>query len=1505
MCPARSISVIFRNMLRKITRIFLKYSAWLLFSLLLLLGLFLLSVQTFAFQSWLGKQTASYLGSELGTTVEIKRVELEFFRKANLRQVLILDKRSDTLFYGDILAEFSNFDYSGAKLNIDKVVLHNSTAKVIQYKNEHDYNFAFISDYFKSNDTTVSTSQAWRINYGMLKFSDVHLVYKIEKDSVIAAKGVDFEDIEIRHLHGLVKRFQINNDTIKLIAQGLRFNEKSGLEVNEISGAMAIHAKLMRFRALKLQTPYSNLKTDLQFETDGWKDYNDFVNKVVMTASIYDSSQVRIRDIAYFAPELLGLPQTVALAGQVKGTVSDLQLKHFVLHTGKHSGFIGDLHISGLPDINNTYLHLRAKELCSHYADLIEIPLYPFNEGKLLEIPTTLANLGRVSFKGTFDGFLNDFTTYGTFKTGIGTVYTDLSLQLPENTKNTAYKGTIRTEQFDLGTLLGQSDFNQLNIDLKLNGTGFEPQDIDAEVSGLVSTLRYNNYLYSTISLNGTFNEQVFNGLLSSKDPNADFDFNGSISFKNKMPQMDFISTLNRLNLQALHFTNSQDSGALSSQIIITLAGDNINNLSGSINFDNTRYKTKTQTYKLSTFDIQAEQNPSEKKIRLSSEYLNATVLGHYKVENLLPAFKQMLHAYFPALTEAPGKHSYSDDIDVYLKIKKFNVIHDLFLPDLMLSNNTMFEGHFKAADNKLNAQFSSPLTNYANNVFRDLVVILNQSDSLMLAEASGKALNITDSLALENFNFQAKGRDSILHYAIDWDNLHAPKNKGELSGSILLGNKAIVVNNQILNLAITDSVWQQTAPASISFYSSGEIAFTPLTIAHSTQSVAIAGIYSKNEHDSLNLSVNNLILQQFNHALKYFNTKLEGTANGRVSIGSAGANRVFNGNLKLQDLRLNDNEIGELMVHTLYHSDQNFVSLDGYTSLGIKDEFGNAFKNIKFNGVYELEKKDENINIDFSAYPANIRILNPFLTDILTIEKGFINGEGKIHGNPDDIRLDGKFKLFNSEIKVDYTNVVYNIKGGEIEIMPDQIRFSDLGMLEKGLKTGAQGLINGNIFHRKFSNWQLDFDISYRNMLVLNTTEKENNLFYGKLYGTGNVGIWGYVDKLHMQIIDTTTKNSKFILPLDGPAEIDENDFVHFVKHDTSKPAPPKTLSGFELSMMLRATPEATAQIIIDKKTGDMLNVQGTGDLNLSLNTLGKFEMLGEYKIKNGNYLFTLENIINKKFDIESGSSISWSGDPYNADIDVVTNYRQRASVATLLNDSTFKARTQVDCKLKISDKLFSPNIQFDIEFPNLDATAKSRIASILSDETELNRQVFSFLLFRGFVTPLIYSGSTQGGVTAGGAAANTGSELLSNRVTEFLNTYVGALSGLKDLELGLNYRPGSTTANESVDLVLSKQFMDNRISVDGNFGVNQNSQKSNSLIGDVNVDYKLTSDGRYRLKGFNRSNDNTQIATAGGPYTQGIGFFYRVEFNTLEDLYRSFLGKKGKAKTSTSSTN
>jgi hypothetical protein len=1335
------------------------------------------------------------------------------------------------------------------------------------------------------------------VEFGGLELDNMNFVYRREKFAGLTAPQINFDDIVVRKASGRFSGIRIDADTIHFTTHGLSASEQSGFVLSSLDCSAKVSERGLSCRNVELVTPRSHVKTDFDFSYADWEDYQDFINKVRIDGSVSDSSYVDFRDIAAFTSELNGLQALVTFSGKVKGTVTELSLRSFKLAYGRDTRFAGNADLSGLPDFKSSFLHFDAKELSTSYADLVTLPDYPFDRGEKIQLPSMLARLGRVSYRGKFDGFITDFTTYGRFTTALGNVSTRLSVQAGEKDE-VRYQGRIAAEGFDLGRLLGQKDFNKLVFEGEVKGRGLGISTLDAQMEGRVSSLNYNGYTYRDIIVNGTVNEKIFNGLVVSRDPNADFDFNGTIDFNRKVPEMDFISTINRLRLRELGFTNRADSGMLSSQILINIRGDNIDNLSGQVHFDNTVYKTTSKIYKLSTLNVQLDQQEPEKKINLSSAYLNAFVHGSFNLTNLEPAFKQFLFHYYPTFFKKPvSQKRFTDALDFRIIVKKFNTINELFVPDVMFSPNTIVEGNFDAGENKLNLQMTSSKASYKSIVANELVFIINESQNTVLAEASGKSLALSDSIHMENFNFSVNSIDKNSRYHFDWDNLHTPRHRGEIVGSVAFDKDNFRLTNEKLLVYVNDSAWQQSRSASLVIDKSGSIEVDSLAITSSGQHISARGRISDAAEDSLMIRVDNLGLTQFNPLLRMVKLDLKGVMNGNITLSNPKKNFIFRGDLGLSGLVVNTNTIGELSVKTAYSAGDKKISLDGYTSLGITDASGAQVKNITFTGSYYPSRKDESLDIDFSASPANLKILNPYLEGIMTINDAFVNGSGKIHGTPANILIDGKFRLWNSEVRVDYTNVTYRATG-DIEVMPDQIRFSDILLREKGTKAAPQGTVNGNIFHRNFDRMQLDYDITYRRMLVMNTTEKDNSTFYGKIYGTGNVGIYGFISDLHMVVVDTTTRGSRFILPLDGPAEIGENDFIHFVKKDTVKTKKNSTLTGFSLDMSIHATPEAQAQIILDKQHGDMLSVQGQGDLNLRINTLGKFEMFGDYIITDGDYLFTLENVINKKFDIEAGSSISWSGNPYNAEIDVVTSYKQRASIAPLLDDSTAKGRYPVDCRLLITGKLFSPNIRFAIDFPNLDATSKARIASVLSDEAELNRQVFSFLLFRTFLKPQIYSHG-GGGVSAGGAAASTGSEMLSNRVSEFLNTYFGNLTGIGDLQLGLNYRPGSQGNSEAVDLALSKQFLNNKITVDGNFGVNNTTQSRNTggLIGDVNIDYKLSEDGRYRLKGFNRSNDITQVTTAGGPYTQGIGFFYREEFETLDQLFRRYQKKMRKA--------
>ncbi len=1490
-------------MLRKITRIFFKTLAVIFITVILLVIGFYFGIQSYTFQTWLGKKASIYLSSQLNTKVSIDAIRLDLFSKANLKGVFVLDQKQDTILYGNLNVDIKSFDYKNQKISLKKIELKNTISKLIKYKNSEDLNFQFLVNYFSSDKVTRTKikKKGWDIDFGAIELNNITFVYRDDNGDTTVSKNMNFENLCFKNTSGVFSNLKLDNEVIEIAIKNFKTKEQSGFELLNLTTKAKVSSIEVLLDKLYLKTPHTTLKGSIHFNSNEWGDYAEFIDKIKMDIRLAENSKICFTDIATFTSQLNGLNETIYLSGNIFGFVSDLNLIKFKLKYGKYTSFDGDLSLSGLPVPSTTYLKFNA-QITTNYSDLINLPNYPFTENKKLQLPIQIKQLGGVNYKGKFDGFINDFNTTATINCALGKVHTDISIKIGKKPDDLEYDGIIKTESFNIGVLAGTQNLSNLTLNAEIKGKGVTLKAINAKLEGQVLTCNYNGYTYKDIKLNGDIKDKLFNGVLTSNDPNANFDFNGSINLKNKVPEMDFISSINNLNLSALNLSSNSkaDSGIIATQILIKLKGDNIDNLTGIINFDDTKYKTKNKSYKLSTFNLDINQASDFKTIKLSSAYLNASAEGKFKLNNLQHAFEQFLNSYYPTLIKKEvATEKFIDKIAFKTTIKNFKTISELFIPNLMITNGTVLDGNIDVENNAFNVNFNSNEIKYNGIVVKDLKFNSHEENNTISAVIKGSNLKLTDSISINNFNLCLNTHDKNTKYNLEWDNHSKPSNKGEIAGQILFNNSTIKLTHDTVNFTIKDSTWRMVTSNPTIIDTGSRISINPLLFSNNKQTIGISGVVSKNNTDKLIISTNNVVLEQFNGLLNAYKLNLNGILNGDVVLHSTLSNLAFTTDLDLLKLKINNNFIGELVIKNDYNPNDKYIFLDGYTTIGLLDEFGKTQKNISFKGYYYLDKRAEAIDIDIAATPANLKLLNPYLEGILTIKNALITGKGKIHGSPDNIKIDAKFKLFKSEIKVDYTNVTYNITG-DIEILPDQIRFAELLMSETGLKAAPQGTINGNLFHSNFTKMQIDYDVSYKNMLVLNTTAFENKTFYGKIYGTGKLGIYGFLNGLHMEVNNTTNKNSRFVLPLDGPAEVDENEFIHFVKKDTIKKEEEK-LSGFELDMTINLTPDAQTKIILDNKTGDGLNVQGEGKIDLKISTLGKFEMFGDYLITDGNYVFTLENVINKKFDIDPGSSVSWSGDPLGAEINVITNYKQRASVAPLLNDLTdqYKARVPVDCKLIITDKLFSPKINFKIELPTIDATAKARINNVLSDEVELNRQVFSFLLFRSFVTPAIFN-ANGGGVSAGNAAASTGSEMLSNKLSGFLNNYVGNVTGLKDLQVGLNYRTGTQTTGQAVDLALSKQFFNNKVSVDGNFGVNQGQSTSNqsALIGDVNVEYKLSEDGRYRVKGFNRTNNNTQVATSGGAFTQGVGLFYREEFETVNQLFTRYINKINKKK-------
>ncbi len=1223
-----------------------------------------------------------------------------------------------------------------------------------------------------------------------------------------------------------------------------------------------------------------------------------------MKLQLTDSSKIGSNDLALFVPDLNGMNETVYLSGKFRGTVNDLNGSKISLKYRDNTEFNGDLSLTEVTDPDQLFIHCDIKSLTTSYSDLSKLQLPGADPDQMANSLSSLIPLGKMSYKGKIDGFLSDIAAKGTFKTAIGSVSTDIGVSnIAVEDKKLSYHGKVKTNSFHLGRMLRVKELGAITANLTLDGEGTTMKDLRAVIKGQVNALTYNNYNYQNLSLAGEFKDKKFTGNFELHDQNADLDFYGTINFNDKYPDMDFIATVNKLELNQLHFINTKDTtNSISSQIAITVKGNNIDNLTGRINFDNTIYQLNSKQYKLSTFDLILEQDSIEKSIKLNSNIAEVRVAGRFNITELPNCFRQYLEKYFPTMItekKIPSGVKYKDRFTYRVKVKKFSIINELILPQLMIANGTILEGEFNAAASELSLSGNSSLIEYQKYQLRNWFITANSLTRSIEINTGVERAMLSDSLYVGNFRLSAQSFDSKSSFQISWDNKTKLKYAGNLDGDINFSNKQVDVQMKKVEVFIADSMWALADTIShIKMDTSGIVTLKGLKFINRSQQINIDGVISKNPNDDVELELVDFRLGQLNPIIKSAQLKMQGSITGKATISGVLDKVIFASNFDFKNLFLNDKMLGVGKIKTIYDQTKDIVSLEGYFTRN--SQLG-SIKDIDFTGYYYPSKKENNIDVEATMRGLDITMIQPYVKGIITFAPargGAIEGKVFVKGSVAKPEITGRLNLLNvKNLKIDYLNTYYQAVG-VINIYPDRIQLGDDNNNDPVHlydKDGHEATVWGNIFHDNFKVTKLDFDINAKSFMVLNTSQAQNESYFGKAFVSGNVGIYGNLDYMNMDINLKTEKNTEFNIPLSGPATVSDNDFIIFVQKDTTKQEQNvynQALSGINLNFNLEATPNAIVRLIFDGKSGDVIQAQGNGNIKMAINTSGKFEMYGLYTLTDGSYQFSLENIISKKFDIVSGSSIKWSGDPLNADINITAEYNQSSSLAPFFpSDSTglYSKPVRASVLLNMRDKLLTPEISFGVQLPTVDETTRQTVLSYINNEQELNRQVFSLLLLKSFVTPLQLS--NQGvGVGAGAAAGRTSSEMLSNQLSNWLSQ----LS--TNVDISVNITP------EQMEVALSKQLFNDRLSIDGNVGVNNSSgQKTSNMIGDIQVEYKVYTDGKFRVKGFNKSNDNTQISTLGGPFTQGMGIFYREEFNTIDELYEKYLGWLSKKKDAT----
>lgn len=1440
-------------------------------------------------------KVTTILEKKLNTKISIRKIDFQPFNKVLLKDVLIEGLNKDTLIAAKTLkASLLWFNRDENILQLSKVSLDD--AFINFYTDSLGVmNLDALLNKLSPPDTTTTTQAGKSLSFEIKRIGIENSRFRLSSFKPEKLEyGINFEDLYLKKLHVDARDFNIQGDTISLLINDLSFIEKSGFNAEKIRAEFSMCDKHLNFNKLRIKAEGSNLQLPyLHMSFDGMDKMSNFFQEVKLDIQ-FENSLIKSKTLAYLIPSLRNYDFGAVLNGKVKGPLSDIHGKNIVITSGAQTRFATNFHISGLPDIEQTMMIIDVKELSTSTKDIEEFKQIDNNQ-PIIALPSGLNALKKITYRGNFTGFINNFVAIGNISTAIGKLALDLSIK-PDTTQNTEFSGNVSTTNLDLGKLVGTSSIGRISLNAVVKGKSDSKANLSAFTDALVSQFEANNYNYSNIKINGNITNNTYIGSISLDDPNCKLNFLGKVDFSDTIPVFDFSAFVPKVDFVKLNINKADSISQASFLLTAKISGNNLDNSKGEIKIVNSSYKNQNGEFKLSDIVVNADNNKDSKLISFQSEFAEGELRSKYNYANIFDNLEKLLYKYVPALNsnqKAPiisstgVENPQFNDYIIKFRLKKTKKITDVLAPDFRIAENTSIFGIFNPDLNTLTLKVKVPELSIGTNTFKDISIDGQTKDSIFEASISTPYISMGGSI-VRNISLSSIAKQNKLDFTFGWDNKQTPVNKGSIKAladfnpSTLHNGSTAKIDFKPSEFIINDSVWSIT-PSLVNIDTS-IISINQFNIHNQNQSLSITGNISNNPADSLQVNLENIDISNLNFYLKNMGYELGGRINGFAKVKGIYTSPTLFADIGINKFVENKRSVGNVKFTSEWFNAEKRLSID----LNNMKNDSLTFET-KGNIFTETNKLDFQINIPQIL----LQHFGPMLEGVVSDLSGSINGKLRLTGTTNKPLLNGILNIDKGKLMIDYMKAPYTIND-HINFENSDIVFKNFKILDihKHLAT-----VNGSVKTGYFGNFNFNLNVSPLNFQCINTTERDNDLFYGTVYATGLISITGKPDNINMNIAVRTDNKTLLSLPLSNSGQVAENNFITFANNnpddiyiEEAAPVKQQSSTNMNLNFDVQVTPEAEVQIIIDKKLGDIIKANGSG--NLKMNVVpdkGIFKIYGDYNIEKGDYLFTLQGVINKKFKIEEGSSLSWNGDPTDATVNIKAIYKVRTTLKDLLLDNSgkYESKVPVNCQILLTQKLMTPGIKFNIDVPNTDNETKALVESALNTEDNINRQFLSLLVINSFLPPTGATNSVtpQSEISSSISSEfskNTLSEMLSNQLSNWISQFS------KSFDIGINYRPGSTTNNlssDQVELAVSTQLLDDRVSINGN--VNTGSRNNtNPVAGDFNIDIKLNKTGKLRFKAFARSNDETMTTTTSQTYTTGAGIVYREDFNNFNDL-------------------
>ncbi len=1444
---------------------------------LALLGGTYLALQNSRVQTFVTQILARQLSKQINSKISIGKVNIAFFNKIILEDVLLEGQQNDTIFYTQRLsASLDSLRYRKKKIFINQFSFEQSKINIERDSLNH-FNFSFILDSLRSpqKDTTA----LWQIKCNKFAFHQSNFTYKdiyTQKQDQFFIHDINFD----------ISDFYQQQDSIRFAINQLTLNDGKHLYLNRLNAEVTYTKNKVDIKNVNLASNLSEIN-NAEFIID----LKDSKNRQTKFDARFSDSKISFYEIAELVPALKGMEQIVNCSGQVYGTINDLKGKNIILKTGKKTTAMFDFYINDLKTPENMYLFVDLKQSESSFSDISEIKLplqMPFSH---FSFPDAFYNAGQLSYKGNFSGFLTDFVTFGTFSSKMGILTTDVSV-VPNANGNISYRGKIKTTNFKLGKLFQSDLLGNLTFNGNVDGTfNRKKNTLNGQFIGDISTLEINHYTYQNIKLNGTLDNKMFDGLLSVNDPNLKFNFSGKVDLNNTIPGFDFNLELQEAFPGKLNLSKNFPNSKMAFNMQANFTGDKIDNLKGSILIQDGNYKNRNGKLNLHGLELKSSPGDSINTIRFSSDFLDIDILGKYDFQTIVNAIKKSANRYLPAISYEKMASAKDNNFKYQINVKNLDDVMTVFMPEYKIETPFVLYGKLNAANAEFNLEGSIPGIGNEKFWLKDIFIGNKPINDEYASKFRIGEVALKNGLKLYNVSIDSKLYDNEIDNQITWTNFHDLTYSGTLKTHAVLEKSDskhyphIEITGSPSSIFIADSVWQiEPFAASID---SSTIQINNFKFHNEEQEIAINGKIGKDKSNILSMRFSNLNLANIG---PYLNEEvgIRGILNGSAGLIDFYSRRMIYSDLSINGFAYEAQEIGDVSLTNQWDNHRSVLN----SRLIISK---NNRQSLNATGTYNPETNE--LNYDANLDHLSLVILETIIRNNFSNIHGDATGKIKVHGTPKKILLTGAVEGSNAGLTIDYTQVTYNFTD-TVYFKGDTIDFANITIYDVNKNRGT---FDGTIVHDNFEHMIYNLSLSSPKILAMNTTSKNNEQFFGQIIANGKLDITGYGKSVNLDGSGTTLQGTNVNISLDYESNIEQYDFIQFTNPQKEEIKefvfPTKYNDDFNLNLTIHATPEARVQLIYNSQIGDVIRAQGDGLLMMGMDKEGNVTLSGNYTVDRGDYLFTLENVINKRFSIEQGGTLVWSGDPYNASVNLNAIYKLKASLYDLLTDYTTDInqtqRIPVECKIKLTEELSNPNIKFEIDFPSADEQITDLIRQYFNSEEDLNKQMLSLLVLGKFYTPEYMRGTYE--AQNPNLIGTTASELFSNQLSNWLSQISN------NVDVGLNYRPGNQITNDEIELALSTQMFNDRVTLNGNIGnnVNPTSTNNSQLVGDFDINVKLIPSGKIQLKAYNHSNNSLIYETA--PYTQGVGFIFKEEYNTFKELLRkitSIFKRKKKTK-------